>query len=96
MLAWIAREAPENRKATYFAIMAAFTNLALSASHLGTRYLNSLFSIERGQYDQLGILMITVVFVGLVLPILTVLLFREIRDGFSTGSTKEGLRKNST
>jgi hypothetical protein len=32
MLAWIAREAPENQKATYFAVMAAFTNLALSAA----------------------------------------------------------------
>jgi MFS family permease len=31
MLAWIAREAPENQKATYFAVMAAFTNLALYA-----------------------------------------------------------------
>ena len=32
MLAWIAREAPADQKATYFAVMAAFTNLALSAA----------------------------------------------------------------
>ena len=36
MLAWIANSAPANLKATYFAIMASFTNLALSFSQLGT------------------------------------------------------------
>lgn len=41
MLAWIAKEAPRDQKATYFAVMAAFTNLALSASNLGTKYLNN-------------------------------------------------------
>lgn len=74
MLAWIAREAPKNQKATYFAVMAAFTNLALSASHLGTKHLNAIFAIKRGQYDDLGVLMITVAVVGLVLPILIVVL----------------------
>jgi hypothetical protein len=39
--------------------MVAFTNLAFSASHLGTKYLNKIFAIHRGQYDELGILMIT-------------------------------------
>ena len=41
MLAWIANSAPEKLKATYFAVMASFTNLALSASQLGTKYLNT-------------------------------------------------------
>ena len=35
MLAWIATTAPANLKATYFAVMASFTNLALSLA-LGT------------------------------------------------------------
>jgi hypothetical protein len=74
MLAWIAREAPKNQKATYFAVMAAFTNLALSASHLGTKHLNAIYAVERGQYDELGALMITVTVLGLMLPIITVLL----------------------
>ena len=78
MLAWIAKEAPRSQKATYFAVMAAFTNLALSASNLGTKYLNNIFIIERGQYDELGKLMITVVLLGLVLPIVTVLIFNPI------------------
>ncbi len=74
MLAWIAKEAPKNQKATYFAVMAAFTNLALSASQLGTKYLNKIFVIERGRYDELGVLMITVALISLILPIMTVVL----------------------
>jgi hypothetical protein len=76
MLAWIAREAPPERKATYFAVMAAFTNLALSASQLGTQYLNKAFVIERGQYDELGALLVTAGLMGLIVPILTVLMFQ--------------------
>jgi hypothetical protein len=74
MLAWIAREAPNAQKATYFAVMAAFTNLALSASSLGTNYLNRVFIIERGRYEELGYLMITAGIVGLILPVATVLI----------------------
>ena len=74
MLAWIAKEAPVDQKATYFAVMAAFTNLALSMSSLGTNYLNELFTIDRGQYGELGHLMITATVIGLILPVATVLL----------------------
>jgi len=74
MLAWIAREAPLEQKATYFAVMAAFTNLALSASSLGTNYLNELFVVGRGQYGELGKLMITATIIGLVLPVATVII----------------------
>ena len=70
MLAWIAKEAPRNQKATYFAVMAAFTNLALSASQLATKYLSRLFVVERGRYDELGVLMIVTMAIGLVLPVL--------------------------
>jgi hypothetical protein len=77
MLAWIAREAPRDKKATYFAVMAAFTNLALSASSLGTNYLNKIFTIPRGHYEELGTLMITVTVMGLVLPIITVFMFNN-------------------
>lgn len=79
MLAWIAREAPANQKATYFAVMAAFTNLALSASQLATSYMNKVFLIERGNYSQLGDLFITVTLIGLILPISTVLIVKAVR-----------------
>jgi len=74
MLAWIAGEAPKDQKATYFAVMAAFTNLALSAASLGTNYMNRVFIIERGSYGELGYLMITVTLIGLLIPTMTVLL----------------------
>jgi hypothetical protein len=79
MLAWIAREAPTNQKATYFAVMAAFTNLALSASQLATSYMNKLFLIERGNYSQLGDLFISVTLIGLILPISTVLIVKAFK-----------------
>ena len=81
MLAWIAREAPNDQKATYFAVMAAFTNLALSASSLGTNYLNKLFVVQRGQYAELGPLMITAILIGLVIPVATVLLVNAVNRG---------------
>ena len=79
MLAWIAKEAPRDQKATYFAVMAAFTNLALSASNLGTKYLNDIFVIERDQYGELGMLMITVMVLGLMVPIVTVIIFNPAK-----------------
>ncbi len=91
MLAWIAKEAPKNQKATYFAVMAAFTNLALSASHLGTKYLNKVFIIERNRYDDLGVLMITAALLTLILPIMTVVLLNPARTG-KRGNTIKNLR----
>jgi len=81
MLAWIAKEAPKNQKATYFAVMAAFTNLALSASQLGTKYLNKVFLIERSRYDELGVLMVTVALITLIFPIMTVVFINSARTG---------------
>lgn len=81
MLAWIARSAPENLKATYFAVMASFTNLALSASQLGTKYLNQIYVVTRevrdqstgvvkvaADYTQLGPLLTICLILGLLLP----------------------------
>ena len=76
MLAWIAKEAPRAQKATYFAVMAAFTNLALSAGQLGTKYLNRLFVVERGRFDELGMLMMVTMILGLVLPVAAVWAFQ--------------------
>ena len=47
LLAWIAKNAPSHLKATFFAVFASFTNLALSASALGTKYLNEIFTVTR-------------------------------------------------
>ncbi|MCP5074647.1 MAG: folate/biopterin family MFS transporter [Rhodobacteraceae bacterium] len=90
MLAWIARNAPMHLKATFFAVMASFTNLALSASALGTKYLNHIFIVTRevrnqatdavtvpADYTQLGWLLITVTIVTVLAP-LTIILFVQV------------------
>ena len=85
MLAWIARNAPPDLKATFFAVMASFTNLAMSASSLGTKYLNEVYTITRevrdtatgvvtvqADYSQLGWLLITVGGITVGAPLLVV------------------------
>ena len=52
LLAWIAKNAPSHLKATFFAVFASFTNLALSASALLTKYLNEIFTITREVKDK--------------------------------------------
>jgi hypothetical protein len=92
MLAWIANSAPANLKATFFAVMASFTNLALSLSQLGTKYLNELFVITRevrdpatgliqtpADYSQLGDLLITQLLIGLALPFSAILFAKLTR-----------------
>ncbi len=92
MLAWIANSAPANLKATYFAVMASFTNLALSLSQLGTKYLNELFVVTRevrdpvtnaiqtpDDYSQLGVLLIVQTLLGLALPFAAILFARFSR-----------------
>ena len=92
MLAWVANSAPVNLKATYFAIMASFTNLALSASQLGTQYLNEAFVVTRevrdtatgtiqvaADYSQLGELLIVQILLALALPFAAILVVRALR-----------------
>jgi hypothetical protein len=89
MLAWIANSAPASLKATFFAVMASFTNLALSLSQLGTKYLNQIFTVSRevsnpltgavtvpADYSELGTLLISTTVLGLVLPIAAILLVK--------------------
>ena len=54
LLAWIAKNAPAHLKATFFAVFASFTNLALSASALGTKYLNEIFTVTREVKDKVS------------------------------------------
>jgi hypothetical protein len=92
MLAWIANSAPAKLKATYFAVMASFTNLALSASQLGAKYLNQAYVVTRevrdpatgaiqvpADYSQLGELLITHLALAVVLPFAAILVVRWAR-----------------
>ncbi len=75
MLTLIAIHAPEGRRATWFALMASFMNLALSAGQLQTKYFNQVFEITRGQYDALPLLIVAVIAVGFLVPVAAILLF---------------------
>lgn len=76
MLVLIAKTAPRGAEATMFAIMASLMNLALSASELFTRYLNTAFAVSQQDYSNLGRLMIAVGLIGL-LPLLVLPLLRR-------------------
>ena len=90
LLAWIAKNAPAHLKATFFAIFASFTNLALSANALGSKYLNEIFVVTRAvkdkvtnvilstaDYSELGIILISVTLLTLLVPILAVWLIQK-------------------
>ena len=92
MLAWIANSAPSNLKATYFAVMASFTNLALSLSQLGSKYLNEAFVVTRqvtdhdsgkvqipADYSQLGHLLLVQLVLALALPFAAIAIVRLLR-----------------
>jgi hypothetical protein len=92
MLAWIANSAPANLKATFFAVMASFTNLALSLSQLGTKYMNDVYVVSRevrdqaagviqapADYSQLGSLLIAQLLLGLALPFAAILFAKVTR-----------------
>jgi hypothetical protein len=92
MLAWIAKNAPANLKATFFAVMASFTNLALSASSLLTKYMNQIFVVTRevrdrttnvitvaADYSELGWLLIAVALIGIIAPLGTIFLIQRCR-----------------
>jgi hypothetical protein len=94
MLAWIANSAPASLKATFFAVMASFTNLALSAAQLGTKYLNEIFTVTREvkdrtsgvlkvpqDYTELGWLFVSATVIGFVLPLVAIVIVRRLRLG---------------
>jgi hypothetical protein len=91
MLAWIARYAPERLQATFFAVMISFSNLALSASQLSTRWLNELLVVTRevrddatgivtvpADYGAIDELLLTTTVLGLVLPLAAVAVARLV------------------
>ena len=82
LLGWIAKNAPLKYKATFFAVFASFTNLALSARELFTKYLNKIFIIKRQIVDQktnailessnyldLDNLLISLILISIIVPI---------------------------
>ena len=90
MLAWIAKNAPPSLKATFFAVIASFTNLALSTSSLLTKYLNQFFVVTRevrdaatgeieiaANYDDLGALLIAAAIITVAAPFAAILVIQN-------------------
>jgi len=75
LLTLIAYYAPPARRATWFALMASMMNLALVAGQLQTKYLNQLFTVGRGDYGELGVLLVIVAVVSFALPLTAIALF---------------------
>ena len=90
LLAWIAKNAPSKYKATFFAIFASFTNLALSTKELLTTYLNKVFIIKReiidkdlgkvieeANYSDLDNLLISILIITMFVPLATILIVQK-------------------
>lgn len=87
LLTLIARTCPAGNAGTWFALMASLMNLALSASALGTKYLNTVWVVARevknssgaivtaANYSNVGVLLITTWVIGLVVPLVVIWLF---------------------
>src|SRR4029450_8039711 len=75
LLTLVAYYAPPGHRATWFALMASLMNLALVAGQLQTKYLNDVFVVGRGDYGELGVLLIVVTVIGFALPVVAIALF---------------------
>lgn len=92
MLTLVAIYAPEGKKGTWFALMASLMNIALSGAQLLGKYLNKIFIVTRevkedgavvvpANYDELGLLLWTVIIIGFVVPIVTIWKFNPDPNG---------------
>jgi hypothetical protein len=75
LLTLVAYYAPPGHRATWFALMASLMNLALVAGSLQTKYLNQIFVVNRGEYTELGPLLIWATGLGFIIPVMTIALF---------------------
>jgi BT1 family len=80
MLTLIAINAPSGHRAIWFALMASLMNLAISAGELQTKYLNLLFSVDRGHYANLPWLYSAALVIGTAVPLIAIaVLGRRLR-----------------
>ena len=87
LLALIAVHAPADQRATWFALIASLMSLAIVASQLLTKYLNLLFPIDRGAYDQLPALVLAVIGIAVALPLTVILVVGTRRSASLINST---------
>ena len=89
LLTLTAYYAPPGHRATWFALMASLMNIALVASQLQTKYLNDIFVVGRGQYAELGPLLIWAVALSFIIPVAAIALLgkRTLRHASVKGSS---------
>lgn len=80
LLALVARYAPKNNRALWFALMTSFMNLALVGAGLLTKYLNQIFVVTRTDFSQLPTLTAVVILLGFLIPYVTLVLLRDKID----------------
>lgn len=68
-LTLIALHAPAQMRATFFALAASLMSLAIMASAVITKHLNQVFAVERGAYESLLPLVVSVLAISIVLPL---------------------------
>jgi hypothetical protein len=73
------------RRPTWFALMASLMNIALVASQLQTKYLNDIFVVGRGQYAELGPLLIWAVALSFIIPVGAIALVGKRTRGRADG-----------
>jgi hypothetical protein len=79
LLTLVAIHAPADQRATAFALVASLMSLAIVASQLLTKYLNLVFRIDRGAYEELPSLVLAVIGIALVLPLAAIVAFGRRR-----------------
>jgi hypothetical protein len=77
LLALIAVHAPRSQRATWFALTASLMSLAVVASQLATKYVNLLFPVDRGVYDELPMLVLTVTGSAVAVPLVVIAILRR-------------------
>jgi hypothetical protein len=81
LLALIAVHAPRDQRATWFALTASLMSLAVVASQLATKYVNLLFPVDRGAYEALPMLVLTVTASAVVVPLAVIAVLRRHVQG---------------
>ena len=71
--------APKKHKPVWFSLSACFMNISLSGGILVGKWLNSIFTIERGNYENITYLFVAKLIIIVVLPITTVLICNRYR-----------------
>ena len=75
LLTLIAIYAPKGHRATWFALMASLMNLALVAGQLQTEYLNEIYVVSRGHYENLPYIVAWSLALGLFVPLVAIYAF---------------------